>query len=50
MNIEGMTPILTSVGFGMVSGFLIGFAIKKVMKVPFVLPLPQTYPVHSRSL
>lgn len=33
MNIESMTPILTSVGFGMVSGFLIGFAIKKVMKI-----------------
>ena len=33
MNIKGMTPILTSVGFGMVSGFLIGFAIKKVMKI-----------------
>lgn len=33
MNVESATPILTSVGFGMISGFLIGFAIKKVMKI-----------------
>jgi uncharacterized membrane protein (Fun14 family) len=33
MNIENIAPILTSSGFGMMGGFLMGFAIKKVMKV-----------------
>lgn len=33
MNIESITPVVASMGFGVTTGFLIGFAIKKVMKI-----------------
>jgi uncharacterized membrane protein (Fun14 family) len=33
MSIEHLGPIATSIGFGGMVGFLIGFAIKKEMKI-----------------
>jgi len=33
MSIEHLWPIATSIGFGGIAGFLIGFAIKKIMKI-----------------
>jgi uncharacterized membrane protein (Fun14 family) len=33
MNVEHLAPLATSIGFGGMAGFLIGFAIKKVMKI-----------------
>jgi uncharacterized membrane protein (Fun14 family) len=33
MSIEHLSPIATSIGFGGIIGFLIGFAIKKTMKI-----------------
>jgi uncharacterized membrane protein (Fun14 family) len=33
INIDHLGPIVTSVGFGGMTGFLIGYAIKKMMKI-----------------
>lgn len=33
INIDHLGPIVTSVGFGGMAGFLIGYAIKKIMKI-----------------
>ena len=37
IDISSLTSTATSVGFGGISGFLIGYAIKKVVKVMLVL-------------
>jgi uncharacterized membrane protein (Fun14 family) len=33
INIDHLGPLVTSVGFGGMTGFLIGYAIKKIMKI-----------------
>ena len=38
MNIEHLSPLVTSVAFGGMTGFLIGYAIKKIMKIVAVAP------------
>ncbi|HEX9318516.1 MAG TPA: FUN14 domain-containing protein, partial [Nitrososphaeraceae archaeon] len=37
MSIESLSPTLFSIGSGGVIGFLVGFAIKKVMKILAVI-------------
>jgi uncharacterized membrane protein (Fun14 family) len=33
MNLEHFRPFTTSIGFGCITGFLIEFAVKKIMKI-----------------
>ena len=33
MNIEHLSPLATSISFGVMAGFLIGYTIKKIMKI-----------------